>query len=182
MNGLNVARVLSVAPVSDAAERLATLFDAHSNRLNRLARRLTRSREDALDLVQETFVKAAKHLTSIPDGAANEEAWLVRVLINTRRDQWRKASIRTRQCATPEAAPHRDSFEASLIARDTVWQALDVLSPRRRAILVMHELEGLSTPATASLLGISEITTRWHLSKGKRELARILKPSSGDKK
>jgi hypothetical protein len=41
------------------------------------------------------------------------------------------------------------------VARATVWHALDKLTPRRRAVLVMHELEGLTIPAIASLLGIT---------------------------
>lgn len=61
-----------------------------------------------------------------------------------------------------------------------VWQALDALSPRRRAVLVMHELEGLATPAIASLLGMSAITVRWHLSKGKRDLLHALRLCKGE--
>src|SRR6266404_3462397 len=89
-----VARVLPVIGVGDPVERLASLFDDHYDRLYRLARRLAPSIDDALDLVQETFLKAARFPKSIPIGAANEEAWLVRVLINIRRDQWRKKSVR----------------------------------------------------------------------------------------
>src|SRR5512146_3335310 len=77
-------------------ERLAALFDAHYGRLYRLARRLAPSADDALDLVQETYLRAARRPKSIPQGAADEEAWLVRVLINIRRDQWRKESVRAR--------------------------------------------------------------------------------------
>jgi RNA polymerase sigma-70 factor (ECF subfamily) len=70
--------------------------------------------------------------------------------------------------------------EAVLIARATVWRALDTLTPRRRAVVVMHELEGLPIPAIASLLGINAITVRWHLSMGRRDLARALTPQMGD--
>lgn len=174
MNGLNVARALPVAKVSDAAERLAAIFDAHYERLYRLARRLTANTDDALDLVQETFLKAANSPKSIPIGSTDEEAWMVRVLINTRRDRWRKASTRKRHDITAPLAPISQEFEAALIARNTVWQALDVLSPRRRAILVMHELEELPIPVIASLLGISAITVRWHLSMRKRDLTHAL--------
>jgi RNA polymerase sigma factor (sigma-70 family) len=117
-------------------------------------------------------------------GASNEEAWLVRVLINIRRDQWRKTSLRERH----DKAASGDSLsasvggnpEAALIAKTTVWQALNVLPPRRRAIVVMYELEGLAIPAIASLLGISAITVRWHLSMGRRDLTRALKAYLGD--
>ena len=179
-----MARALPVVLVGDPVERLASLFDVHHDRLYRLARRIAANTDDALDLVQETFLKAARSPKSIPVGTANEEAWLVRVLINIRRDQWRKTSVRDRHNKAllggrPLASGSRDP-EASLIAKSAVWQALDVLPPRRRAIIVMYELEGLAIPAIAALQGISAITVRWHLSMGRRELARALKAYLGD--
>jgi len=49
--------------------------------------------------VQDTFFKAARSLKSIPAGTTEEEAaaWLVRVLVNIRRDQWRRAAVRARK-------------------------------------------------------------------------------------
>ena len=167
---------------ANLAERLSSLFDAHYDRLYRLARRLVPRADDARDLVQETFLKAANSLKSVPSGStAEEEAWLVRVLINIRRDQWRKAGARHRlNLKADHAVRDSRSPEAVLIAKTTVWRALDLLPPRRRAIVVMHELEGMSVPAIASLLGITAITVRWHLSVGRRDLTRALKPVRGD--
>lgn len=91
-----IARTLPIVAASDPMERVASLFDTHYDRLYRLARRLAPSADDALDLVQETFLRAARSPKSIPVGARNEEAWLVRVLINIRRDQWRWTSVRDR--------------------------------------------------------------------------------------
>jgi DNA-directed RNA polymerase specialized sigma24 family protein len=54
------------------------------------------------------------------------------------------------------------------------------LTPRRRAVVVMHELEGMTGSAIASLLGVSAITVRWHLSMGRRDLIRALAPQMGD--
>ena len=179
-----MARALPVISASDPAERLASLFDVHHDRLYRLARRLASSTDDALDLVQETFLKAARFPNSIPAGTANEEAWLVRVLINIRRDQWRKTSIRDRHDKAGFGGSHLATGgqdpEVALIAKSAVWQALDVLPPRRRGIVVMYELEGLAIPVIAALLGISSITVRWHLSMGRRDLAGALKAYIGD--
>ena len=179
-----MARAFPVVVVGNPAERLTALFDVHYPRLYRLARRLAPSTDDALDLVQETFLRAAQFPKSIPVGVTNEEAWLVRVLINIRRDQWRKRSVRNRHDKAAfggsQLASDGGNPETVLIARTAIWQALDILPPRRRAIVVMYELEGLAIPAIASLLGISEITVRWHLSMGRRELTGALKAYLGD--
>jgi RNA polymerase sigma-70 factor (ECF subfamily) len=161
--------------------RLSALFDAHEQRLYRLARRLAPSVDDALDLVQETFLKAARVAESIPRGLKDEEAWLVRVLVNSRRDQWRREKVRKRHDRTVNPAVIKDEDpEASYVIRTIVWKALGELPPRRRAIVVMHEIEGLETASIASLLGISSITVRWHLLQGRRELAQRLENQLGD--
>jgi RNA polymerase sigma-70 factor (ECF subfamily) len=77
--------------------------------------------------------------------------------------------------ARAEPADH----EAALIARTTVWRALEQLPPRRRAVVVLHELEGATVPAIAKLLGVTAVTVRWHLSRGRRELADVIR-GSGD--
>jgi RNA polymerase sigma factor (sigma-70 family) len=170
-----------VALPSNPADRLSALFDAHHDRLYRLARRLAPNADDALDLVQETFLKAARSPTSVPLGLTSEEAWLVRVLINIRRDQWRKTAVRRRHDREVSHSTTVDNDqEAVLMARATMWRALDTLTPRRRAVVVMYELEGLTISAIASLLGISAITVRWHLSRGRRDLARTLRPQMGE--
>jgi RNA polymerase sigma-70 factor, ECF subfamily len=181
MNGLPMTSVVPVALPDKPAERLTALFDAHHQRLYRLARRLTSGAEEARDLVQETFLKAARAPHAIPAGPADEEAWLVRVLINIRRDEWRKKAIRTRHAHELRAPCQIDAHqESALIARATVWRALDYVSPRRRAVIVMHELEGLAIPAIAASLGVTAVTARWHLAMGRRDLARILRPAMGE--
>lgn len=169
-------QVFDVLAGCNPVKRLEALFDAHYSQLYRLARRLTPCADDALDLVQETFLRAARAPNSIPVGSMDEAAWLIRVLVNIRRDQWRHAAVRkrfnelTRHHAETEGASGNP--ESELIARTILWKALDLLPPRRRAALVLHELEGLDVPSIASLLGVSSITVRWHISRGRSELVR----------
>ena len=162
----------------DEASRLAALFDAHHQRLYRLARRLTSTADDARDLVQETFLRAARSPGSIPDGPSGPaEAWLVRVLVNLQRDQWRRQSTKRRVDPDGEAHAARAEpadTERALIAKTIVWRALEQLDPRRRAAIVMYELEGVAIPAIAASLGVSAVTVRWHLSRGRKELAGII--------
>jgi RNA polymerase sigma-70 factor (ECF subfamily) len=161
--------------MESAPDRLAVLFDVHHARLYRLARRLSRDADDARDLVQETFLRAAG-ARRLPDAARDQEAWLVRVLVNLCRDRWRHIEVRRRLTPTVESrGPAPANQEAALLAKSVVWRALEALPPRRRAVIVMHELEEMSIADIARLLGITAVTVRWHLSTGRRELARILR-------
>jgi RNA polymerase sigma-70 factor (ECF subfamily) len=160
-------------PRPDTAERLGRLFDAHHIRLYGLARRMTRSAEEARDAVQDTFLRAARSPQSVPEGMPHEEAWLVRVLVNVCRDGWRKQAVRKRNDLRPEPID-RASTESAFVAKALVEQALQALAPRRRAILVMYELEGATIPTIAKLLGIRAVTVRWHLSVGRSEMARLI--------
>jgi RNA polymerase sigma-70 factor (ECF subfamily) len=175
MTGQAIAMTAAAGAAEPApAERLARLFDAHHARLYRLARRMVPTAEEARDAVQDTFLRAARSPRSIPDHPAQEEAWLVRVLINICRDGWRKQAVRRRYADAPAAVTDHRAAESALVARSTVWRALDALSPRRRAIIVLYEIEGASIPSIAQLLGITSVTVRWHLSVGRRELAHVV--------
>jgi len=180
-----IAQVMVATLSTDAAgtdstaqvDRLGTLFDIHHPRLLRLARRLSRDADEAHDLVQETFLRAARAPRSIPEGEA-AEAWLVRVLVNIQRDAWRRKSAKKRLDPEGEAEaarPVAQDSEASFVAKSTVWRALERLAPRRRAVIVMYELEGVTITSIARQLGVSAVTVRWHLSMGRRELADVIK-------
>ena len=157
------------------AEQLGDLFDAQQERLHRLARRMAGDAEEARDLVQETFLRAARRLRSLPAGEAGREAWLVRTLVNLCRDRSRR--LRVRERAVEEPAPSASRFpdpESAAVARAMVTSALAELPPRRRAVVVLHELEGRPVAEIAGLLGVAQVTVRWHLGAGRQELRRIL--------
>lgn len=166
------------AVVEDGREtRLAGLFDTHHQRLYRLARRLAATSDEARDLVQDTFLRIARSPHLVPPAVSSDEAWLVRVMVNVARDGWRRRATHRRFVERGEdgtTRPTASDTEARLIARRTVWWALEQLPPRRRAAIVLYELEGQAMGDIARLLGISAITVRWHLSRGRRELARLL--------
>jgi RNA polymerase sigma-70 factor (ECF subfamily) len=137
--------------------------------------------EDAKDLLQDTFVRVIGARSNVPEGRSNEEAWLVRIMVNICRTRWRQTETRRRLDALhlqPTRAPHPES---ALVARSTVSRALSILAPRRRAVMVMCELEGMTFASIAGQLGISSVTVRWHLSRGRRELLRFLSHVEGER-
>ncbi|HKQ60598.1 MAG TPA: RNA polymerase sigma factor [Candidatus Polarisedimenticolaceae bacterium] len=154
----------------DAADRLGRLFDAHHRRLFGLACRMTGDREDARDLVQETFVKAAG-ARSLPQEDHGAEAWLVRVLVHLCRDRRRRLTVRERHAAIER---HRTEDVEPAPPDLDLWPAVAALPARQRAVIVLHEVEGHEVAKVASLLGVSPITVRWHLQAARRRLRAVL--------
>ncbi len=162
--------------MTTTSERLGLLFDACHRRLYRLARRLVSDPEEARDLVQEAFLRAARRVRSVPADDAGAEAWLTRVVVNLCRDRHRRLAVRRRDArhlVTPEADPS-SSPEDRAAARSAVEAALATLPPRRRAVVVLHELEERSVAEIARLLGLARVTVRWHLASGRKDLVRQL--------
>jgi len=155
-------------------DRLAELFDSHQNRLFHLALRLCSDREEARDLVQEAFLRAARQPGSVPEGEPNGEAWLVRTLVNLCRDRYRRLAVRSKARGQLLREAESAHPEEAHVARATVKAALARLAPRRRAVIVLHELEGRPVRDVARLLGVTEVTVRWHLLAARRELAKVL--------
>ena len=154
--------------------RIGELFDRHQVRLHRLALRMGVEPGDAADLVQDAFLRLARATAPIPEGDGGE-AWLVRALVNLCRDRRRRRAVRARaarSASLPESRPADP--ESAAAARQEVGSALARLSPRRRAVVVLHEIEGHALVDVARILGIASVTARWHLSAGRRDLQRLL--------
>jgi RNA polymerase sigma-70 factor (ECF subfamily) len=157
----------------EADELDRPLFDAHHLRLFRLARRLSSSHDEARDLVQETFVRALRSKARLPSDRQEQEAWLVTTLVNLARDRGRRAAVRVRNAA--EVRPQSNgSPEAGYVAKIAVERALERLDPRRRAVILLHELDGEPVKRIAALLGIAPVTVRWHLARARKQLAAML--------
>lgn len=153
-------------------DRLAELFEAHRERLWRLARRMCRDAEEARDLVQEAFVRLARRTRGVPEEDRHAEAWLVKTLVHLCRDRERQLRVRRRHAM--QACPPPPRQENGAVVRLAVQDALARLSPRRRAVVALHDLEGQSTGEIARLLGVAPVTVRWHLHAAHRDLRRLL--------
>src|SRR5439155_16448950 len=103
----------------------------HLERLYRAACALCGSRQDAEDLVQETFVNVLKRPRFLRDG--NEIGYLLRALRNTHANRFRSASRRptTRQLFEDDAPP---SHHDGLTAREIMQAVASVPDPYREAV------------------------------------------------
>ena len=157
------------------------LVRRHDRRAFSLAFRLLSHREDAEDVVQESFVAALEALDRF-DATRPFGPWFYRIVVN-RSLNARKARARRSMEAIPEDSPARTASPERRVevaeARAKVSAALGSLSERQRAVVEMIELEGFSGPEVAEILGIPEGTVRWHLHGARKALRAALGPAEG---
>lgn len=158
---------------------LQALVERYQARLYSFAARMCRHREDARDVLQETFRAAVRGLKDFR-GEARLSTWLFRVAANAcRKLRRRGASEPERELsleewrpggssgdapgipdprATPEAAFRQSRLRAALEG------AIADLPPAYREVLLLRDVEGLSTEATAEALGLTAaaVKTRLH--------------------
>jgi RNA polymerase sigma-70 factor (ECF subfamily) len=161
-------------PQSDSFEELAMpLFD----QLYNFAHWLTQNREEAEDLVQETYVKALKGFSSFQLGT-NFRAWMYRILRNT------FLTSRTGLRATstvpldsdedgPELAVENETPETTLLKRsdsELVQGAINELPVHYREILLLCEVEEMSYQEIAETLSIPLGTVMSRLSRARKTL------------
>jgi RNA polymerase sigma-70 factor (ECF subfamily) len=160
-------------------DALAPLVERHYSRLYRIALAYLRQREDALDVVQEAFVKAYQG-ASRWDGSAEAGPWLTRVTVNLAIDRWRRNRRRGETFAPLADDDHASSLadpaasaERGIHGREAgerVARALRVLPERQRAVVVLRHYQELSLEEIAEALGMSLGTVKSSLH---RALARM---------
>jgi RNA polymerase sigma-70 factor (sigma-E family) len=158
-------------PGDDGVEESFTAFvRASGARHLRVAVLLTGDWHAAEDLVQTSLVKLYKAWAGVDQVGGDPDAYLRRIMVNTQRSWWR---ARWRREALVAQLPDRpgdgeDGDQRALAV--SVRQALQRLSPRQRAVLVLRYYEDRPEAEIASLLGCSAGTVKAHAHRGLRAL------------
>ncbi len=165
----------------DAAFRM--LVDRHRRRAFAIAVGLVRDEQDALDIVQEAFVRVYRGIDAF-SGAASFFTWLYRIVKNLSIDLMRRPSYQ-RDLAAELGAGHEsfllgcpdpdplDAVRRKEIA-SALARALDALPDYHRGVIVMREVEGLSYEEMACAMGVSKGTIMSRLFHARKKLQRAL--------
>ena len=166
-------------PVQDGVPSWAEIVEQHSDRVFRLAYRLTGNRHDAEDLTQEVFVRVFRSLDTYTPGTF--EGWLHRITTNLFLDgARRKQRIRFDNLSDERAARLESADVAPEVAYadqrfdDDVEQALLALPPDFRAAVVLCDVEGLTYEEIAQILDAKMGTVRSRIHRGRAMLRREL--------
>jgi RNA polymerase sigma-70 factor (ECF subfamily) len=159
------------------------LVRRYEGKIFRLAQHVTQNREDAEDVLQETFLKAYEHLDQFK-GDSKFYTWIVRIAVNQalmklrRRKTDKSVSLDetidtgedtiTREIAAWDEDPEQRFSREEL--GDILDTAVDSLEPPYRSVFVLRDIEELSTEETAEALNLSVPAVKSRLLRARLQL------------
>ncbi len=171
------------------------LYEAYHRRAFSVALGVVKNPEDALDVVQEAFVKVHKHIEGF-QGTASFYTWLYRIVMNLSIDHVRRGK-KSKQVdyddgvardgaesaggAWPQFEspnPRRTALRREL--SDAIARALETLPEYHRAVIVLREVEGLSYEEMAEVLEVPKGTIMSRLFHARRKMQEALQGYLGD--
>jgi RNA polymerase sigma-70 factor, ECF subfamily len=157
------------------------LYEAHVDRVYRLAYRLAGDDDLARDFTQETFIRAFERLDGFR-GEAAFSTWLHSIATSVALNGLRKVKrFRTRESDLEEAhdvaGPVRPA-EPDLKLK--LARAIDALPARSRMVFVMHDVEGFTHQEIAATMGMEAGTSKAQLSRARARLREALAEFAGE--
>jgi RNA polymerase sigma-70 factor, ECF subfamily len=180
--GIDEAVLLAQAREGDT-RAFAELVRRYEGKIFRLAQHITQNREDAEDVLQETFMKAYEHLDQFK-GDSKFYTWIVRIAVNQalmklrRRKTDRSVSL-DEQIDTGEDTVVREiaawgEDPEQHFSREELGKILDTaiqsLEPAYRSVFVLRDIEDMSTEETAEALGLSIPAVKSRLLRARLQL------------
>ncbi len=179
--------VLVAAAQSGSSHAFEVLVERHAPRILRVAQRVTGNREDAEDIVQQSFQKAFVHLQKF-EGRSSFSTWLTRIAINQA-----LMSLRTKRRAKAVLIDELNTGAESALAlqipdsgqspertysqrereRDLSF-AMNQLTPGTRTAIQLRELDERSIKESAQMMGVSVAAAKSRVLRGRRKLRKTL--------
>src|SRR6185437_1783908 len=167
------------------------LMRRYNQRIFRTARAVLRDEAEAEDVVQETFVRAFRHLEQFEE-RSSVGTWLTRIAVNealsrlrrsqrfnvldseTNQEEGGSYSVQSKQPGPEEQASSQE-------LRSVLTAAIDSLSQELRTVFVLREIEGLSTLETSEALQLTSEAVRVRFHRARQALRRAVEKQVGDK-
>jgi RNA polymerase sigma-70 factor (ECF subfamily) len=167
------ARLVRRAARGDS-EAFSELVARHRDRVWAIALRLCRDRDDAEDVLQETFLAAWRSIDRF-GGRSEVTTWLYRIAVNKSYDAIGKRRTTAPLDELPEPVERVDAGEQHA-RRQAIELALQALTPEFRAVAVLCDILGLTPAEAAVILEIPDGTAKSRLFRARAEVARALAP------
>ena len=150
------------------------LFVRYAEKLERLMLRELYAREEARDLVQQTFLQLHRDRFDF-DPAQRFKPWLYTIALNLKREHFRRRRRRPEVLGTvaDERAAPPGAHEALEAHRSIAW-ALAQIPEENRTVIELHWFDGLSFAEVAKCLGIGAVAAKVRAHRGYQRLRKLL--------
>ena len=163
---------------NNCAKSQMQLYNLYCKAMLLIANRYVKDRFIAEDVMQDAFVKAFKNIDKYKNEVAFG-AWLKRIVINQSIDWLKKKKlelISINDEVTTITEEDKDDWNvAPTISYQEIVNCIQKLKDKYRVVLTLFLLEGYDHGEISQILGISEVTSRTHLLRGKKKVQEELK-------
>lgn len=164
---------------------LSKIVNKYSGRIYNLALRILRNKEDAEDILQETFITVVEKLHTF-DGRSGLFTWIYRIAANASLMKLRKKKIVFQDI---DDSVYNDNIEERIFVdwtqdpsiniydeevKKKIDEAVNKLSDIYRSVFVLRDIEGLSIKETSAILNITEENVKIRLRRARQFLRDIL--------
>jgi RNA polymerase sigma-70 factor (ECF subfamily) len=178
------------------AQAWEQLARTQHRRIYGICYRFTGSQSDAEDLAQEAFLKMYRNLASFDPEKGSFTTWLTTLTRNLLVDHYRRSRLErasdsldetyegeddgpTKAERLTDGGKSQEQHVAGLELRAQIQAALKQVSPDLREAVILRDLEDMDYKEIAEILGVPQGTVKSRISRGRSELARLLKRIEG---
>ena len=138
--------------------------------------RYTRNEEDALEVLHNGFLKVFKHLGTYDATKASPYTWIKTIMVNSAIDFIRARQKFKNQVELKENhdAGSIDNEAIQRMGSAEVLQLVRMLQTATQTVFNLYVIEGFDHREIGDILGISDGTSKWHLSEARRQLKQLL--------
>src|SRR5688572_4331279 len=143
-----------------------------------IALRYSRDELDAADIMSHAFVKIFKSIHSFDPEKGSLHAWIKRIVVNEGLDH-----IKSRERFSKDveletvSAPVINNHALEEMGAEEIMKMVQALPPATHAVFVLYAVEGFNHREIGERLGISEGTSKWHLSEARKALQQKIQHS-----
>ena len=139
-----------------------------------VAMRYSRDEHDAADIMSLAFVKLFKSIASFDETKGNFHGWVKRIIINEALDHIKQqARFSTTEFENADEPIINNAIVEATDAAE-IMHFIKQLPPATHAVFVLYAIDGFPHKEIAQQLGISEGTSKWHLSEARKNLQKKL--------
>lgn len=161
--------------INDDRRAQELLYKQFYGPMSTICLRYTRNQEDAIEVLHNGFLKVYKNIHTYDAAKASLYTWIRTIIVNSAIDFIRQRGKFYNHIELEKAEePAIDADAVQRMSSRELLRLVQQLTPATQGVFNLYVIEGYNHREIANLLGISEGTSKWHLSEARKQLQQLL--------